>query len=103
MGLKDRIRQGVDRATFEADRMLRANRAQEEMATLNQRIDKELRDIGLRVIELHGGGDAGMDEFGPTVERVQALRAEVVDKQRDLEGILGEHAVSVAQAQQATV
>jgi hypothetical protein len=102
MGLKNRIRKSVDRATFEADRVLRANRAQAEIATLNRRIDGALREIGERVVELHAGSGGDLREFGPIVERVQALRTELADKHRELEDILSEHASSAPQEQQAT-
>jgi hypothetical protein len=92
MGLITSIRRGAGRAAYEADRLMRANRARTEIAALHARIDDEYRQMGARLVDLFQAGALPHPEFEPACQRVLRLRAEIVEKGADLDAILDQHA-----------
>ncbi len=53
MEFMDSLRRGVDRAGFEVDKLLRANRTRSRIGALRSQIDGEFQEIGRSVVELY--------------------------------------------------
>ena len=90
MEFMDSLRRGVDRAGFEVDRLLRANRARSRIGALRSQIDGELHEIGRYVMELYGRGEdipAGLRE---RCEKVRQLQTELAGREAELEAINSE-------------
>jgi DNA repair exonuclease SbcCD ATPase subunit len=102
MEFMDSLRRGVDRAGFEVDRLLRANRTRSRIGALRSEIDGELREIGRYVMELYGHGEdipAGLRE---RYEKVRQLQTELAGREAELEAINNEmpHELEEAPLQQ---
>ena len=90
MEFMDSLRRGVDRAGFEIDRLLRANRARSRIGALRSQIDGDLHEIGHYVMELYERSEdvpAGLRE---RCEKVKQLREELASREAELEAINNE-------------
>jgi len=102
MGLIRAIRRGATRAAFEADRLMRVNRARAEITALNSRIDEEHGLIGSRIVDLYQAGLLQHQELEPACQRVLQLRADAREKAADLSAILEEAVPGDAAAGQSS-
>lgn len=87
MDFMDSLRRGVDRAGFELDRLLRANRVRAQIGGLRSQVDEELRQIGLGVVELYQRGEPIPEGLGDRCERVKQIQEEIAQKETELEAI----------------
>src|SRR4051812_39632353 len=103
MRITQSIRRRVDRATLEADRIMRANRMKAEIAALSRRIDDEERRMGARLVELFESGALQHAEFEPAARLVLEMRSQLGEKQNDLTSIIGDgHPAEPGQSSAAT-
>jgi hypothetical protein len=91
MGLMDTLRRGAGRAAFEADKLMRANRARGEIAAIEARIAEQHRQMGARLVELYEAGSTPVVEVEQRIKAVLQMRAEIALKHADLDAILAEH------------
>lgn len=92
MDFMDSLRRGVDRAGFEVDRLLRANRVRSRIGTLQSELDGELREIGRHVMELYGRDETIPAGLRERCEKVKQLQGEIADRELELEAINSEAA-----------
>jgi len=90
MEFMDSLRRGVDRAGFEVDKLLRANRVRSRIGTLRSEVDGGLREIGQRVIELYERGEAVPAGLRERCEKVRQLQKDLADLEAELEAINNE-------------
>lgn len=87
MDFMDSLRRGVDRAGFEMDRLLRANRVRSRINALRSQVDEEMRQIGYRVFELWQQGDLEHSELRERCERIKQYQDEISTREAELETI----------------
>jgi hypothetical protein len=87
MEFMDSMRRGVDRAGFEVDRLLRANRVRSQVNSLRSQVDEEMRQIGHRVFELYQQGELAHPELREHCDRIQLHQDEMAARERELEAI----------------
>lgn len=90
MGILETLRRSADRAAYEADRLLRLNRLQTDLATLEERRDAELRRIGEVAVGLIERGEIDRPELKPLVARLRELELDVADKQKEIAAVRAE-------------
>ncbi len=94
MDFMDSFRRGVDRAGFELDRLLRANRVRAQIGGLRSRVDEELRQIGRQVVDLYDKGEPIAPELQNRCERIKQLQSEIAVREAELAAINQETPVS---------
>lgn len=87
MDFMDSLKRGVDRAGFEVDRLLRANRVRARINALRAQADDEMRQIGRQVVELCDRGEMVREELRDHCERVKQYEAEIAEREGELEAI----------------
>jgi hypothetical protein len=87
MDFMESMRRGVDRAGFEVDRLLRANRVRSQINSLRSQMDEEMRLIGHRVFELYRQGEITHPELRERCERIQRHQDEMAAQERELDAI----------------
>jgi len=87
MDFVDSLRRGVDRAGFELDRLLRANRVRSRIHALRSQMDEELRGIGLQVVELCESGQLVLEQVSERCAKVKQYQAEIAKKEAELDAI----------------
>ena len=92
MDFMDTLKRGVDRAGFELDRFLRANRVKSQLGGLRSQADEEMRQIGERVFEQFQRGDSIHQDLRPYCERIAQLRTDIAQRESELEAINRESA-----------
>ncbi len=92
MDFMDTLKRGVDRAGFELDRFLRANRVRSQLGGLKSQADEEMRQIGERVFEQFQRGDSIHQDLRPYCERIAQLRTDIAQRESELEAINRESA-----------
>lgn len=90
MDFMDNLRRGVDRAGFEVDKLLRANRARAQVAALRSQMDEELRQIGRLVMELYDRDETVPDVLKESCSKVRRYEMDVAAREIELERINGE-------------
>lgn len=87
MEFMDSLKRGVDRAGFEVDRLLRANRVRSRINGLRSQMDEEMRRIGHDVVDLYLRGQLVQQELVEHCERVRQYQAEIAEREAELEAI----------------
>jgi zinc ribbon protein len=82
--LSKTISQGVDRAKFEADKLQKNLRLQNEIAELKKQIDAKRMEFGDRALELYKAGQFQSATLGEILQAMEALRASVTLKEEEL-------------------
>ncbi len=87
MDFMESMRRGVDRAGFEVDRFLRANKVRSRINFLHSQRDEEEQRIGHAVVELYLRGERVNGELLESCERVRSYQAEIAQQESELERI----------------
>lgn len=90
MDFMDTLKRGVDRAGFELDRLLRANRVRSQINGLRSQVDEEVRQIGRHVFELYQQGEPLHEDLRKRCERIQEYQAEITEREAEVEAINNE-------------
>ena len=85
-----RLPKWLDRAGFEADKMIRVNRVRTEAARIKDQADDKTFELGVQALELAAAGTELDPSLSKLVEEVKALQAEVARKEREVQAIEGE-------------
>lgn len=88
--LSKSISQGVDRAKFEADKLQKTLRLQNEIAELKKEIDAKRLEFGDRAMELYKAGQFQSATLGEILQAMDALRTNVTLKEEELKRAQGE-------------
>jgi peptidoglycan hydrolase CwlO-like protein len=86
-GFLDRLKSGADKAAFEADRMLRLNQAQSALKALERDLDKELTELGRKVLVLHDAGTLTQPELQESLAPIDELRQKLAAQRAEVERI----------------
>jgi hypothetical protein len=85
-----RLPKWLDRAGFEADKLMRANRVRLEVTRLQDETVSRTQALGEKVMELAGGGMELDPALQPIVGEIMALHAELARKDEELRAINAE-------------
>jgi hypothetical protein len=91
-----RLPRWLDRAGFEADKLMRANRVRAEAARLAQQADDKVQALGAKVLELSAAGIDLNPELAAFVIEINSLRAAVASKEEEIKAINAESWVEAA-------
>jgi hypothetical protein len=81
--LLDQFRRGLDRASFEADRMMRYNRVKAEAARLRQQGRERTFALGEKALELYRVGTLPQMELGDIARELIALEDRIAQKEKE--------------------
>lgn len=81
--LIDQFRRGLDRASFEADRMMRYNRVKAEAARLRQQGRERTFALGEKALELYRAGTLPQMELGDIAREITALEGRITQKEQE--------------------
>ena len=87
MDFMDNLRRGVDRAGFEVERLLRANRVRAQIAAIRSQMDEELRQMGRQAMESYDRGEQLPPALKEQCEQVKRYEAEIAQRELEFEGI----------------
>jgi hypothetical protein len=89
-GLGYTIRKGLDRVSFEADKLLRTNRVKSESQRLQRQANKLMGEISEKVLELEAQEAELEPSLQALVTQVRTIRKKLADKAKEVETIGGE-------------
>jgi predicted RNA-binding Zn-ribbon protein involved in translation (DUF1610 family) len=84
------IRKGLDRVSFEADRLMRASRVRAEADRIARQIEKKTLELGERVLALAAEGKVVDPTLQPVIAEIRELNNRLQDKQVELQAINAE-------------
>jgi hypothetical protein len=80
--IMDQFRRGLDRASFEADRLMRYNRVRAEASRIRQQAREQTHALGEKVLELYQANDLPVPALRDLARAVMELN-ERVDRKED--------------------
>jgi outer membrane murein-binding lipoprotein Lpp len=86
----------LDRAGFEADKLMRANRVRNEAGRIKDQIDAKTQALGTKVLELAAAGSKLEPELSAIVDEILALQTDVARKEDEIKAITAEQWVEPA-------
>jgi hypothetical protein len=89
-GIGYQIRKGLDRMSFEADKLMRVNRVRGEITRLQGQTEKVKDTVAERVLELDAEGAEMEPSLKALIDEVRALRRQLADKAAEIEAINAE-------------
>jgi hypothetical protein len=89
-GQMKRLPKWLDRAGFEADKLMRTNRVRLEATRLQDEAVSKTQALGEKVLELAAGGTEVDPALQPIVAEIKALYAELTRKEEEIKAINGE-------------
>jgi hypothetical protein len=95
--LLDQFRRGLDRASFEADRMMRYNRVKAEAARLRQQGRERTFALGEKALEMYRAGTLPQMELGDIAREIIALESRITQKEQEATVIQAEDWVPPAE------
>jgi RNA polymerase subunit RPABC4/transcription elongation factor Spt4 len=86
--LFDRVKRETNKATFEADRLLRIRRVEGTIADIRRQITQQAYQIGSKAIELSKNGQLDSPpELAAMCKQVQQLEQQITEKEAEIERI----------------
>jgi predicted amidophosphoribosyltransferase len=86
----DRLRSGAGKAAFEADKLRRVTSVQAVIRSLKEEINQAFYRAGSVASDLHRSGRITQPELLEACERIAALQAQIVAREREIESIRAE-------------
>jgi len=86
----------LDRAGFEADKLMRANRVRNEAGRIKDQIDAKTQSLGAKVLELAAAGSKLDAALSAVVDEILALQTDVARKEEEIKAIAAEQWVEPA-------
>lgn len=90
MNFLDSIRKGLDRASFETDKLMRYNRVHAEAARLHAEAADKTRQLGDRVLALYKAGTLNVGELAALAREIEDLQARAKQKEDEATEIQAE-------------
>lgn len=81
--LLNQFRRGLDRASFEADRMMRYNRVKAEAARLRQQGRERTFALGEKALEMYRAGTLPQAELGDIAREIITLASRIEQKEQE--------------------
>lgn len=88
--LKGSLSQTADRAKYEMDKMQQTGRLRNEVSDLQQQVDTNFRQLGMRAYELHRQAQISAPELGSLVQIISDLQSQLTIKQQELDQVQSE-------------
>lgn len=85
-----RLPRWLDRAGFEADKLMRVNRVRMEASRLGEQADEKTFVLGTKVVEMAGAGAELDPELRQMAEEIIALHADLLRKDEEIKAINAE-------------
>jgi chromosome segregation ATPase len=85
-----RLPKWLDRAGFEADKLMRANRVRTEATRIRQQVDTRVQALGARVLELAASGTELDPALRDIVDEVLVLQNDLARKEEEIKAINSE-------------
>ncbi len=89
-GPMKRLPKWLDRAGFEADKMMRVNRVRLELTRLEDEATAKTQSLGEKVMEISIAGTEVEAALAPLVGEIRALRDEIARKEEEVKAINSE-------------
>ena len=86
----------LDRAGFEADKLMRANRVRNEAGRIKDQIDAKTQALGAKVLDLAAAGSKLEPDLSAVVDEILALQTDVARKEEEIKAITAEQWVEPA-------
>jgi zinc ribbon protein len=102
MNFMDSLRKGLDRAGFEADKLMRYNRVRAEAGRLNIQAREQIQALGERALALHKAGTLRDSELEALARDITDLQSRVKQKEDEANAIQTEDWVEPPDAAPAT-
>jgi RNA polymerase subunit RPABC4/transcription elongation factor Spt4 len=83
----DRIKDGADRAAFEADRLRRLQQAQSPLKALKRDVQQATDQLGAATLRLYDEGQLSQPELQQLCQEIDALREKVTAREQEIERI----------------
>lgn len=83
----DRIKEGADRAAFEADRLRRLQQAQSQLKALKRDVQQATDQLGAATLRLYDEGQLSRPELLQLCQEIDALREKVTAQEQEIERI----------------
>jgi ribosomal protein L40E len=84
----DRLKEGAEKAGFEADRLRRLNQAQSSLRTMQREMESKTEDLGRQTLTLYDGGYLTQPELLNSCRaEVDRLRRQIADQEALIERI----------------
>jgi hypothetical protein len=101
--LVNRFRKGAGRVGFEAEKQRRMLQLQNELRGVKKQLEEGVVKVGEKVLELHEQGQLDHADLTEVLEEVAALKAEVVQKEEEIEATKVEEYVPPPTAAKSTL
>jgi hypothetical protein len=88
----DSLKKGANLAKFKADQMLREQRVQSEIGSINQQLNALKDRLAAAVLEQHKNGPLGMPELDDLCAQADALTGQIAQKEAQIAAIRAEQA-----------
>ena len=86
----DRFKQAANVTKFKAEQLLREQRVQNEIATINQQVNGVRDRIAAKVLELRQNGPLGIPELDELCASIDGLQAQIAQKEAQIGAIRAE-------------
>ena len=83
----DQFRRGLDRASFEADRLMRQNRVRAEAARLREQAEKQTLALGRQVLDAYRSHTLPLPDLAGPAGEVLDLEARATEKDQEADAI----------------
>ena len=77
----------AEKARFEADKALKANRLGGELNGLNDQLQRATAGVGAKVMELHAAGQLNVPELDSLFTQVETLKQQAAAKHAEVEAV----------------
>ena len=88
-----KIPRWLDRAGFEADKLMRANRVRMEAARIREDADNKTHQLALKVLELSDAGIELQPELQELAQQIRGLQADIGRKEDEIRAINAEQMI----------
>jgi len=87
MGIFDRLREGVDKASFEANKIMRINKVQGRINDLNRQVEQQMVRIGEHLFERYQEGQVSDEELTGFCRQIEELQQRIEEHNAELDRI----------------
>ena len=95
MGFLDQMKQGTQRAAWEAERMVRVNKANSAVSDARRELEMQTMNLGRAVLQIYDAGATPPDEVAPLYGQIKALGTKAQQLEAEVERIKAEQAPQV--------
>ncbi len=90
MGFLDQMKQGTQRAAWEAERLVRVNKANSAVSDARRELEMQIMNLGRAVLQTYDAGSTPPDETAPIYSQIKTLEAKARQLETEVEHIKAE-------------